>query len=116
MQDLQKKPLTTHAQQHTPQPSSKPESKPQTPINSPYKESKPQSPAISPYKITPKKPSASPPRFSVQKNVVAEGISGTEVKSERGIFTVRSGNQQIVVGTDITISIIVNGQEGLLFN
>jgi len=98
MQELQKKPLTTHVQSYTP-PSSKPASKPQ-------------SPALSPYKVTPKKPTASPPRFNVQKSVVIDGIEGTEVKSETGIFIVRSGNQQIVVGTDITIAIIVNEQEG----
>jgi hypothetical protein len=103
MQELQKKPLTTHVQSYTP-PSSKPASKPQ-------------SPALSPYKITPKKPTASPPRFSVQKSVVIDDMvgPGTEVKSEVGIFTVRSGNQQIVVGTDIMISIIVNDeQEGFV--
>jgi len=110
MQDLQKKPLTTHVQPYTP-PSSKTGSKPQSPANSPFKESKPQSPLASPYKITPKKQTASPPRFNVQKNVVIDGKVGTEIKSETGIFTVRSGNQQVVVGTDITISIINNEEE-----
>lgn len=112
MQDLQKKPLPTFTQQQN---SPQSELKLQSPINSsPYKEPKSQTPLQSPYKITPKKPSASPPRFVAQKKVVAEGIVGTEVKSERGIFTVRSGNQQIVVGTDIEISIVVNDQqEGL---
>jgi hypothetical protein len=114
MQELQKKPLTTHVQSYTP-PSNKSSSKPQSPALSPYKPpSKPQSPALSPYKITPKKPTASPPRFNVQKSVVIDGMEGTEVKSETGIFTVRSGNQQVVVGTDITASIIVNEQEGFV--
>jgi hypothetical protein len=114
MQDLQKKPLTPHVQAYTP-PSSKTVSKTQSPVNnSPFKESKTQSPVASPYKITPKKPTASPPRFNVQKSVVIDGVVGTEVKSETGIFTVRSGNQQIVVGTDITISIVTNEQEGFV--
>lgn len=117
MQDLQKKPLPTYSQQQN---SPKPELKPQSPIqNSPYKPQSPvqnspyksQSPAISPYKVTPKKPTPSPPRFVAQKNIETKGISGTEIKSERGIFTVRSGNQQIVVGVDIVISILINDQQ-----
>jgi len=113
MQDLQKKPLTPHVQTYTP-PSNKSVSKIQSPVNSPVKDSKTQSPVASPYKITPKKQTASPPRFNVQKSVVIDGIVGTEVKSETGIFTVRSGNQQIVVGTDIAISIVSNEQEGFI--
>jgi len=96
MQDLQTKPLTTHVQPYSP--TSATSSKPNTPVASPYKV------------ILKKQTPSSPPKF-IRKSSVMDGLTGTEVRSETGIFTVRSGDQQIVVGTDIVISIITNDQE-----
>lgn len=56
-------------------------------------------------KITPKKYTQSPPRFKAQKKVIEEE-EGEEVKFATGLFSVQSGGENLLIGTDIRISIV----------
>jgi hypothetical protein len=66
--------------------------------------------------VTPKTQQQSPPTFKPQNNTNIKSNSGQEVKSEIGIFSIRSGGQKNLIGTEIKISIFVDGSEGNFFS
>jgi hypothetical protein len=60
-------------------------------------------------KITPKKYTHSPPRFNPQK--ASDFLTGEEIRFSTGLFSVQSGGDNLLIGTDVRISIIENGPE-----
>jgi len=115
MQDIQTKPLTTNVHNYSPRKDAITPTQQQRLVTSPQKEETKQvfSNPNSPSKVTPKKPQYAPPTFTSQ-SAQFDGINSKEVKSEYGIFTVRSGKQQVVVGADIKISLFAGDADSYI--